>query len=368
MAVLLAGSDAQETTLKIQGDAQLYRINAGCQYSLRLENIVITHPDTTKTKQADDAQLSSQLGQTIRFTLSNDELSPEICAEPTDSTFSLNLKRGIVSLLQSADSKSHETDVFGTCPTSFAVSKESDGSQLVTKTRNLNACGHRETLANSFISGVFNDRSDIKSTPLLNGDYSKEQRINKDGVIESVKLTENYVFTPFSTVSSGARANVITKLTLKGKQAGKAAPQASGKPQSILFENPEIVPLQNYDKIQDGIKKTIASYTNNVGPKAASQFTELIRLLRHSLQGDLLTVYANIKAKIVDPNSVLARKIFLDSVFRAATPETIKALAELLHKGEIKDIQEQRLAYLSLNLATSVTEEALSAVAVSSIY
>lgn len=368
VSVSLAGSDAQETTLHIQGQAELIGISADCQYGLRLQNVIVTGPDTTKTKLADDGQLSAQLGKTIRFTLSNDELHPEICADPTETAFSLNLKRAVVSLLQSADAKTQETDVFGTCPTSFSIAKNGDGSQVVSKTRNLNACGYRETLANSFISGVFNERSDIKSTPLLNGDYAIEQRINKQGVIESVKLTEDYVFTPFSTVSSGARARVVTKLALNNQAAG-AAPKLNSvtKPRSILFENPDIVPLQNYDKIAAGIKNTIETYTNNVGPKAASQFTELIRLLRHSKKDDILKAYHDTKSKIIHSNHVLARKIFLDALFRAGTANTVEALSSLLSK-EITNQQELRLAYLSFNLASSVSSETLATAAVSCLF
>lgn len=368
VSVALAGSDAQETTLHISGQAELDGLNSECQYSLRLQNVIVTGPDTTKTKLADDAELSAQLGKSIRFTLSNDELHPEICTDATDSAFSLNLKRAVVSLLQSAEAKAYETDVFGTCPTTFSVVKQNDDSQKkVLKTRNLNSCGHREILANSFVAGVINDQSDVKSTPLLNGDYNIEQVINDKGVISSVSLTEEYTFTPFSTATSGARARVVTKLALSSQKAS-AEPKltAVNKPKSILFENPEIIPLQNYDKIVEGIKNTVATYENNVGPKAASQFTELIRLLRHSVKNDILKVYQSIKSKHLDSkNDALARKIFLDALFRAGTANTVEALADLLKGKEIQN-EELRLAYLAFNLASSVNKETLNTAVVSS--
>lgn len=364
----LAGSDAQETTLQIQGQAELIGISADCQYSLRLQNVIVTGPDAIKTKLSDDPQLSQSLAKPIRFTLSADEVHPEICAEPSESSFSLNLKRAVVSLIQSADGKPEETDVFGTCPTSFSVVKNGDGSQVVSKVRNLNRCSHRETLANSFASGVFNDRSGIKSTPLLNGDYAVEQQINKQGVIASAKLTEDYVFTPFSTVNSGARARVVTTLTLKNQGAG-AAPKLNAvtKPRSILFENPDIIPLNNYEKIAAGVKSTVDTYKNNVGPQAASQFTELIRLLRHTEKSHILKLYSDVKSKVIHPNQVLARKIVLDALFRAGTANSVEALSSLL-SNEIKNVQELRLAYLSFNLANSVNSETLVTAAVSCIF
>lgn len=365
VAVALAGADAQETNLHITGQANVNGLSGDCQYSLRLQNVVVTGPDSTKTKLSEDAQLASQLDKPIRFTLSNDELHSEICTDPNDTAFSLNLKRAIVSALQSADAKSVETDVFGTCPTTFSVVKQGDGSQIVSKSRNLNSCGHREILANTFVLGVVNEQSDVKSTPLLKGVYNIEQRINKQNVVESVKLTEEYVFQPFSTASSGARAQVTTKLTLAGQKAAGAPDLGSiTRPKNILFENPDVIPLKNYEKIVESIKATVATYDRNVGPKAASQFIELIRALRFAKKDDLLKVYQNIKAKLIDSkNDALVRKIFLDALFRAGTGNTVEALAELLKTREIQN-EELRLAYLSFNLASNVNKETLAAVAV----
>lgn len=356
VVVSLAGSDSKPTTLNINAQAVLNGLKGDCQYSLRLQNVKVTGPDLVKKDYGDNQELVSQLDKPIQFTLSNDELHPEICTDSKETALSLNLKRAIVSLLQSAEAKSHETDIFGTCPTTISVVKNSDGTQVVTKARNLNACGHREVLTNSFIAGVVNEQSDVKSTPLLNGDYNIEQRINDKGVIESVKLTEEYSFTPFSTSTSGARARVLTKLALKNQEAG-AEPKLDGikKPNTILFENPEIIPLENLATIKEGVKNTVATYENNVGPKSASQFTELIRLLRHANKNVLSYAYNAVK-----PNN-LARKIFLDALFRAGTADSVEAVANLF-KPELKE--EAHLACLSFNLASSVTKETLSLVAV----
>jgi hypothetical protein len=166
ITVYVSGSK-QQTQLKVNGAAQLFA-QGNCQYTLALNKLVVTSPDGKKLPQ-------NEFNKPVKFILSNDELVPEICADSTDSAFALNVKRGIISLLQSSESKSYETDVFGICPTNFIRSGD-ENNLLITKTRDLNACSHRETLSDGFIRGFFDESSGIKTTPILNGEYTLEQK------------------------------------------------------------------------------------------------------------------------------------------------------------------------------------------------
>lgn len=122
--MLLAGADAQDTKLTVSGRADVFAEPGGCTFVLRLENTVISGPDGKRNTQA--AQLGDlQLSRPVRFTLLNDRLEPQLCAEPADSVFGLNVKRAIVSLLQSTEAAS-ETDVFGTCPQTSSASTDGE--------------------------------------------------------------------------------------------------------------------------------------------------------------------------------------------------------------------------------------------------
>lgn len=126
VTVFLSGSK-QQTQLKVTGIAQLF-YSGNCQYTLFLQKIQITSPDDKKIAVTKDLQ------KPVKFVLSNDELLPELCADSSDTEFSVNIKRAIISLIQSVESKSYETDVFGVCPTSTVMNTLGD-STLVTKTR-----------------------------------------------------------------------------------------------------------------------------------------------------------------------------------------------------------------------------------------
>lgn len=358
VAVRLTGKDAQEVTLKVQGQALVSGLSE-CQYGLELRDVTVFGPDNKRNKLQDNLQLT----KLVRFTLSDDTLEPEICVDKDDKPFSLNVKRAIISLLQSRQSESVETDVFGTCPTSFSVTTGPDGDQIVTKIRDLNVCSHREVLVNGLVAGVFNENSGIKSTPLLNGDYTNEQHINKNGIIESSQVTEQYSLVPFTNGEAGAKAHVITKLQLKETKAGAPkSVESATVPRSLLFEVADKPIVGDLRTASNALKNVVDTYQNNVGPKAAGQFIELIRVLRYVKQQDLLTILANINAS---KNKDLSVKIYLDALFRVGTADSVAAIATLLKNNKISGDAAKQLAYLSFNAATSVNKDALDAVQVS---
>ncbi|XP_058823789.1 apolipophorins [Topomyia yanbarensis] len=345
--------DAQQTTLKIDGKVEVYAAD-NCQYTLKVLSLTSFAPDGKKS------QFGADITKPVQFTLSNDELLPELCTESSDSDFSLNVKRGIISLLQSAEGKSFETDIFGVCHTSFS-NFATGGATVVNKVRDLAGCGYRETLSNPLVTSVVNSKSGVKATPLLNSNYNSQQTF-KNGILESVKLTEEYKYVPYAKLNSGALAKVTTKLTYTGAKAGSAPALASGVPRSVIFEKPHPDSQTNLEIIKQELKTVVDSYNNNnVGKLSASQFIELIRLMRFSKKDDILSLYQQVKAGTAHGNKSLARKVYLDALFRVGTGAAVEALANLYKNKEVSDAQEQKLMFISLNFVTSMSKPALKA-------
>lgn len=345
--------DAQQTTLKLDGKVELYA-GDNCQYTLKVLSLTTFAPDGRKSNFGGD------LTKPVQFTLSNDELSPELCTEESDSDFSLNVKRGIVSLLQSAEGKSYETDVFGVCPTSFS-NFVTGGATVVNKVRDLGGCGYRESLSNSLVTIIENSKAGLKSTPLLSSNYNSQQTF-KNGVLESVKLGEEYKYVPFAKLNSGAQAKVTTKLTYTGTKAGSAPALTAATPRSVIFENPQSDSQGNLETIKQGLKTVVDSYSqNNVGKPTAGHFTELVHLMRFSKKDDLLSLYQQVKAGNAHKNKSLARKVYFDALFRVGTGGSVEALANLYKNKEVSDSKEQKLLFVSLNLVTSMSKPALKA-------
>lgn len=222
-------------------------------------------------------------------------------------------------------------------------------------------------MSDGFIKGIFNEASGIKSTPVLNGDYTLEQKI-KSGILDSVVLTENYVYLPFSGQNTGARAKVVTKLSFAKVDAKEAPQPQNPNERSLLFKNFKGVPTTTPDNARAILKKTVESFdadSKAVGKESAATFAELVRALRAAKKGDLAMLYDDIKKGALKLDKDLARKVYLDALFRAGSGNSITFIAEILKK-ELSE-KEQRLAYLSFNLAHTVSKESLVAVAVSVI-
>lgn len=247
---------------------------------------------------SDNSKLSIQkdFQLPVQFTLSGDELSPEICAESNDGVFSLNVKRGVISALQNGAGRSTELDIFGKCPVQ-ASSSTSGSVTTISSTRDLDQCAYREKLSNGLIQGVVTESSEIKSSPILDGNVEAEAKY-ENGALQSIELKETYNFLPFSTQTHGAKAKVVTKMSLKKSATGPATPLKAGVARTLLFENTNTNMINPKVSVRDSIKtafgKTLHEFTGEGGiisAKSASTFAEIIRLMRLAKRADLLTAY-----------------------------------------------------------------------------
>ncbi|XP_031626099.1 apolipophorins-like [Contarinia nasturtii] len=343
------GKDPQDIQLQVQGTAHVHSYS-NCQYGLDLNDVTFIGPDKVKTKFNSKLQLS----KIVQFTLSDDKLESEICANPDDSDVSLNIKRALISLLQLNDGPAEEVDIFGKCPTNYAVTKNDDGSYVVTKTRDLNACSYRENFVSGIITGVFNENSNIKSTPLLNGNYTNEVRVNRNGIVESAQVVEDYVLVPFSNSEVGVRARVITSFRLKDQKPNDGETLSVSVPRSLIYESVKKPQADNYKIAKKSLLAICKTYEQReVGAQDAGQFIEIIRSMRHMKTDDILLLYKD----ATQHSNPICRKVCLDAVFRVASADSINAIAMLLENNKINEI---RLAYLSFNLATSVNKETIN--------
>jgi hypothetical protein len=274
----------------IKGQA-LVTAGDNCGYNLLLKGVTAFGSDNSKLQIQKDFQLP------VQFTLSGDELAPEICADATDGVFSLNVKRGVISALQNGLGRSTEFDIFGKCPVT-ASSSTSGEVTTITSTRDLDKCAYREKLSNGLIQGVVSENSEIKTLPILNGKVESESKF-QNGALQSIELKENYNFLPFSTETHGAKAKVITKMNLKKTAAGQASVVIKTPVlRTLLFENTNANMINPKVSVKDSIKtafgKTLQEFTgqeNVISARSASTFAEIIRLMRLAKKADLLTSY-----------------------------------------------------------------------------
>ncbi|KAH8376016.1 hypothetical protein KR093_004804, partial [Drosophila rubida] len=344
-------SEADDTSLKVIGSAKVFA-NGNCDYTLQVGPVKVIN-----TKQSLEKKLVANIQKPVHFSWASGQLQPEICIDASDTEYSLNIKRAIISLLQAGNNAESisEVDVFGQCPTYTSSSKPANGGETITKVRDLNQCAFREQINSGILSGVVNAQAGIKSSSLLQADYSKELTLQQ-GIIEHVQLIENYKFTGNPRGNLDVSAKVVSNLKLKNGAAGTPGatptPTTRQRSGSIIFQKYGTYAAKNIAALKVALSDLIDSTNDYVKKDTAIKFIELIRLLRNSDTDTILDLSA-----VPYPNKALARKAYLDALFRTNTAESARAILKQLNKF---NENEKLLAILSLNLVESVDKETLN--------
>ena len=139
------------------------------------------------------------------------------------------------------------------------------------------------------------EASEVKTSPLLNGNVESEAKY-QNGILQSTEIRENYDYLPFSVNEHGAKAKVVTKLTLKKTAGGAAAAPKNGVQRSILFgnANENLASSKVKESIKTAFDKALREFADQEGKitsSAAPAFAELVRLMRLGKKADLTVSY-----------------------------------------------------------------------------
>jgi hypothetical protein len=346
--------DAQgDATLKLKGTVEL-SVKPDCIQQIRLKDVQINGasislPDIEK--------------YALQFNYHNGHIDTEVCTEAGDSQASLNIKRAVTSLFQSAiiqesgSTTHHEVDVFGGCPTDFAFHKDGD-MLVINKERDLIRCSYRESLRHGLVAAIYDQKSDIQSSPLLSSHQKIEQRF-KRGILNKVISVETYKLKPWSNGDIGVKTIVQTTMTLKGEK-GDSPNAPVSQPKSLIFEAPHPVIKSSPDSIAAALKAASAEMHDSVKHDAAEKFAQLVKVLRFSNKNDIFTIYQKVKNGN-GFDKVLDKKIFQDALFRAGTGEAAEVAVDLLKSHEFSDGQVL-MFYASLALVNHVNLPSVTAI------
>ncbi|XP_063788801.1 vitellogenin-like [Pseudophryne corroboree] len=138
----------------------------------------------------------------------------KICPTREEATWALNVKRGILSVLQgnlkipSAGRTIKEVDVLGKCPTTYELR-----GQTVWQKKDLNKCSNRILGSTSLRSVALPDKTQILDSSL------ECMQTFKDGILAETTCKESHLVTIFSRDGNGARTQIQTILKLQKIEA-----------------------------------------------------------------------------------------------------------------------------------------------------
>lgn len=218
------GHARNESTLRLDADL-VVRFTSPCEGTLKFRNASISHdPEKYNPEFPDRAggEFKRSLERhVLRFAFDDGRID-ELCPERQEPLWALNLKRGVLSMLQNTmhrfdvDRRVNELDVNGVCETSYHLYKPKRTSLLVKKTKNLSDCAYGSKHFSVIQSNYYRSpRSGSRALqhPLVESRSDCELTIDHN-VYQQVVCKDLHQLQPFSTNSTGARTESTAVLRL----------------------------------------------------------------------------------------------------------------------------------------------------------
>ncbi|XP_072402619.1 uncharacterized protein Apoltp isoform X1 [Diabrotica undecimpunctata] len=244
---LFNGTSKNESSLFIEGKATLGFLTS-CDGMLTLSDFKLSENVPKDGKEAIEHDNSHQFSDilsaySLRFSF-RDGVIDEVCPRDEESEWSLNFKKGILSMLQNSmkrldlDYSLHETDVRGKCPTVYKIIGVKETVLMIEKSKDLERCDARSKLHSSIQS---------QAVPIFQGNIHKDSILKSTSnclmsidrnIYKEISCQESYLLQPFSNYDQGAITTVTQNLVLIHENSVPAVDENEiTRRVSLTFEN-----------------------------------------------------------------------------------------------------------------------------------
>uniref|UniRef100_T1J9X6 Vitellogenin domain-containing protein n=1 Tax=Strigamia maritima TaxID=126957 RepID=T1J9X6_STRMM len=356
----IAGSSKDLTQLQMRTRVHITAVSP-CNMELKLHHINVVQTNSKNAKALNPAKLANfkaELEAHPTMFAFSDGTIDHVCPQSGDSAWSVNFKRGFLTVLQNSmkslnkNEMLEEIDVSGQCLTKYSIRKRSWSSTFITKTKDLDSCVKRSEAGNigmQFAPHFSNLAS--KPLPILKSEAKCEQVIDTEKhILQSAKCTEIHVLKPFSNGAAGVvtttkqEVNFIEK---KSATRNKIMPQTVRS--SMLFDHQKKSGKLNgnIEEVKTILRDMCASQT--VTLHTPTLFKSLVVKMRQLEESQLFSVYNDIN-RLCPGNEVLAKKFFLDALHMTVTPASAALIIRLIQSdhisSEMKDSWLLTLAFI----------------------
>merc|ERR1712033_8703 len=227
-----------------------------CEMTLQITNVELITTDPTNSNMDKLEEFKEKLmAAPITFAYI-DGVVKHICSTD-EEIWALNVKRSLISGLQISTGNAvvaseavFETDVMGTCKTTYAVAKLDDGTMSVQKTKDMEACTARP-MTNFMFHGLVPELNmDNTMMSLIKSTHGCEHTITEDKILKAA-CRENHVFQPFTSEKSGAVTYVLYEMVWVDEFAADTIEEPIEEPIEEKIEEPI------EEKIEEPIEETI---------------------------------------------------------------------------------------------------------------
>ncbi|XP_030433966.1 uncharacterized protein LOC115658723 isoform X5 [Gopherus evgoodei] len=302
-----------------------------CQMVLKLQDVRIK---TTLASREESLKEMDSLREVLEqhplhFSFHDGKIL-KICPWQREQAWVLNIKRGILSVLQTSPSAAgggtvEEMDILGKCPTKY----QRKGS-LVLKTKDLNLCSHRYSGFSSLQSMALPDM--LSQQQILSSKLECAQSF-KDGILAEAKCTESSLVTPFSRKGSGAKTQTQSSLKLlqvAAEMLHKTVDSNDLYVSNMLYEREENERPSTGEEVAELVRKLCLAHSMSF--ETADLFITLVFELRSLSADALIGLWRRSSFKCRDNWQPL-----VDALPSCATETCVVLMKEIIVAKEVED-------------------------------
>ncbi|XP_011308401.1 uncharacterized protein Apoltp isoform X2 [Fopius arisanus] len=338
-----------------------------CEADLRISDAGISQrvksEDESKYSDRTETKFKEHLEEySLRFAFEDGHVR-EVCPHSQDPVWSVNIKRGILSMLQNTmkrfdvDHHTNELDVNGICDTHYRLHEARKTSLIVTKAKDLDSCSNRgKHLSIIQSTGYTSPRKHSKNS-LLDSNLNCEIVIDHN-IYESVYCKESHTLKALSNRDAAVKSTVNSALTLIEEinkedvfeDEEETIDYSNIVPTNLLYDHSSETSSgkTSYSELRTSRDLLKSMCLLGSSGQLEQQFSELFTKFIHSAR---LLDYASLSAllKRADGICVGGRKRLLDALPFIGTGSSLKVMRDTMSKKMVdKDTSDKWVTAIAL--------------------
>ncbi|XP_056021701.1 uncharacterized protein LOC130054813 [Ostrea edulis] len=348
---LIQGASEGKSGMKMTTKVQV-EVLSKCDLVLKVKNVQLheRNPESPENfvLSAMSGEFSKQLEEnSLRFSFQDGRIE-SLCPTESEKTWVLNIKRGILSLIQNTmedlqvDQKVKEADVTGTCDADYTVSENGWYTVTIKKHKNLLGCTERQGFQTALQGTPYRVPSEIQSLPVMKSSHSCQQEISKSGILKGSSCTEQHLFRPFSRESSGAITESRQTLKYTTEKSGVSSARSVSRKTDMNFEHYSDAAsnMKTRKDIERQLVNICIQTKEDIRPETPRLFSDLVYIMRAADSQTLNDVYSNIQSgTLCSDNNQKVRKFFMDAVPMVGTSASVVMLTKMINDNEVTGME-----------------------------
>nr|UEK51615.1 MTTP-like protein 2 [Parasacculina yatsui] len=299
----MRGVTNNNTTLILTARVTLH-VLAPCEHAItmddvRLESSAVVENEEVQKELNDEEFVALIQKHPLRYSY-NDGSIGLVCPTSGDPTWSVNIKKAVVSALQNTmvrldlDHEDVERDITGDCPTTYQLDNVTSSGLVIVKRRDLNLCSNRFSRTSHIQSVGYQMKTSMPNIPLISSESECRQTV-RTGQLVHVTCGEQHLLQPYSSGEAGVVTVTSQELQLVEHSTASVDQEKISVRSSLLYNH---LPAKSaFGSKEDSLAKSeeiLTSLCRNeseVGLKTASHFLQLIGHLRGMNHAQINSLY-----------------------------------------------------------------------------